>query len=172
MPLILDSLHKEAIRPSRYTELWDVLIDQKVDNLGQPGWDYNLLGCSTCGGYRVSTPVHTVGASASASVSVNVSVSFLLLLLRSPLSLSLCCCISVLLHHLFTEQVVILTGDIDFAASDAAEPSGQYEMSVGSALYSWVTRGGVLVMTAPAATPLKNLLILRLVLQSFDSETH
>ena len=78
-----------------------------------------------------------------------------------PLALSLssspACC--------FTEQVVILTGDIDFAASDAVEPT-TYGMPVGSALYSWVSRGGVLVMTAPAANPLNILLILRLVLQS------
>lgn len=96
--------HDESKRlvNSRYTELWDVLIDVPVENLGQPGWDYNLLGCTTCGGYRV----------------------------------------------------LVLSGDINFNASDAAEPSGVglrlgERLSVGHALFSWVSRGGVLVMTAP-----------------------
>ena len=96
--------HDESKRlvNSKYTELWDVLVDVPVDNLGQPGWDYNLLGCSNCGGYRV----------------------------------------------------VVLSGDINFNASDDAEPSGAglrlgERLSVGHALHSWVSRGGVLVMTAP-----------------------
>lgn len=90
--------HDESKRlvGSKYSELWDVLIDTPVDNLGQPNWGYNLLGCSTCGGYRV----------------------------------------------------VVLTGDIDFNASDAAEPSGRGALGVRDALYGWVGRGGVLVMTA------------------------
>ena len=91
--------HNESKRlvSSKYTEMWDVLIDVPVSTLGSPDWSYNLLGCTTCGGYRV----------------------------------------------------VVLTGDIDFNESDAAEPSQHGALGVRDALWSWVMRGGVLVMTAP-----------------------
>lgn len=94
-----NNAHDESKRlvPSKYPDMFDVLVDVPVDNLGQPGYSYNLFGCSTCGGYRV----------------------------------------------------IVLTGDIDFSASNAAEPSLQGETGVADALYSWVDRGGVLVLTAP-----------------------
>jgi hypothetical protein len=43
----------------------------------------------------------------------------------------------------------VLAGDIDFNESDAAEPSQHGTLGVRDALWSWVNRGGVLVMTAP-----------------------
>ena len=96
--------HDESTRlvGSKYSELWDVLIDTAVNDVGsrrraQAGWDYNLLGCPTCGGYRV----------------------------------------------------VMLTGDVDFDASAAAVSASGAGETVGAALNSWVSRGGVLVMTAP-----------------------
>eukprot|EP01052_Picozoa_sp_SAG31_P047742 SAG31_NODE_9692_length_1241_cov_0.992119_1_plen_157_part_10 len=95
--------HDESKRlvGSKYSELWDVLIDTPTATLGQPNWSYNLLGsCGGCGGYRV----------------------------------------------------VVLTGDLDFNAAAAAEPSGPGVLRVGDALHSWVGRGGVLVMTAAVLT--------------------
>jgi hypothetical protein len=91
--------HNESKRlvSSKYAEMWDVLIDLPVSTLGPPDWSFNLLGCTTCGGYRV----------------------------------------------------VVLTGDIDFNESDAAEPGQHGTLGVRDALWSWVNRGGVLVMTAP-----------------------
>jgi alpha-galactosidase len=101
-----NNAHDESKRlvGSKYPELWDVLIDVPVDNLGQPDYSYNLYGCSSCGGYRV----------------------------------------------------IMLAGDIDFSASNAAEPSAEGVLGVNEALYHWVNRGGVLVMTAPVLLALGN----------------